>query len=146
MPGHTPPKVIVSDATFPWWISPCKNWKGTHAFLLRHTRIKPSVSPFSHCFLIRSFFWSVFSCIQSEYRKIRSRKISVFRHFSRSVQFLDLYRKISEKTMKRFQGKLVTGTQTGRRTDGQTWICSTFPSGDPISHCGGWQRSTPWLT
>ena len=33
---------------------------------------------------IRSFFWSVFSCIQSEYRKIRTRKNSVFGHFSRS--------------------------------------------------------------
>ena len=35
---------------------------------------------------IRSFFWSVFSCIQSEHRKIRTRKNSVFGHFSRSVQ------------------------------------------------------------
>ena len=38
---------------------------------------------------IRSFFWSVFSCIRTEYgeilcRKIRSRKNSVFGHFSRS--------------------------------------------------------------
>ena len=41
---------------------------------------------------IRSFFWSVFSCIrtevnlriQSEYGKIRTRKNFVFRHFSRS--------------------------------------------------------------
>ena len=29
-------------------------------------------------------FWSVFSCIQSEYRKIRTRKNSVLRHFSRT--------------------------------------------------------------
>ena len=35
---------------------------------------------------IRSFFWSVFSCIQSEYRKIRTRKNSVFGHFSCSVK------------------------------------------------------------
>ena len=34
---------------------------------------------------IRSYFWSVFSCIQSEYRKIRTRNNSVFGHFSRSV-------------------------------------------------------------
>ena len=33
---------------------------------------------------IRSYFWSVFSCIQPEYRKIRSRNNSVFGHFSRS--------------------------------------------------------------
>ena len=34
---------------------------------------------------IRSYFWSVFSCIQSEYREIRTRNNSVFGHFSRSV-------------------------------------------------------------
>ena len=33
---------------------------------------------------IPSFFWSVFSCIHSEDRKIRNRKNSVFGHFSRS--------------------------------------------------------------
>ena len=33
---------------------------------------------------IRSFFWSVFSRIQSECSKIRTRKNSVFGHFSRS--------------------------------------------------------------
>ena len=34
---------------------------------------------------IQSFFWSVFSCIRAEYRKIRTRKNSVFGHFSRSA-------------------------------------------------------------
>ena len=34
---------------------------------------------------IRSYFWSLFSCIQSEYRKIRTRNNSVFWHFSRSL-------------------------------------------------------------
>ena len=33
---------------------------------------------------IRSFFWSVFSCIRTEYRKIRTGKNSVFGHFLRS--------------------------------------------------------------
>ena len=33
---------------------------------------------------IRFYFWSVFFCIQSEYRKIRTRKNSVFGHFSHS--------------------------------------------------------------
>ena len=32
---------------------------------------------------IRSFFWSVFSCIWTEYMKIQTRKNSVFGHFSR---------------------------------------------------------------
>ena len=36
---------------------------------------------------IRSYFWSVFSCIQSKYRKIRTRNNSIFGHFSRSVMF-----------------------------------------------------------
>ena len=58
--------------------------------------VKQSCLPFScpivtggyHCVKsvqIRSLFWSVFSCIQSEYRKIRNRKNSVFGHFSRSA-------------------------------------------------------------
>ena len=25
--GHTQTKAVVSDATFPWWLSPCKNFK-----------------------------------------------------------------------------------------------------------------------
>ena len=33
---------------------------------------------------IRSFFWSIFSCIRTEYRKIRTRKNSIFGLFSRS--------------------------------------------------------------
>ena len=42
-----------------------------------------------HCSLksvqIRSFLWSVFSSIQSKYRKIRTSKNSAFGHFSHSV-------------------------------------------------------------
>ena len=37
---------------------------------------------------IWSYFWSVFSCIRSEYRKIRTRKNSVFGHFSCSEGYL----------------------------------------------------------
>ena len=33
----------------------------------------------------RSYFWSVFSCIRTEYRKIRTRNNSVFGHFSQSA-------------------------------------------------------------
>ena len=36
---------------------------------------------------MQSFFWSVFSRIQSKYEKMRMRKNSVFGHFSRSVNF-----------------------------------------------------------
>ena len=52
--------------------------------------IKKLCFPFLHrvkSVEIRSFFWSVFSCIWTEYRKLRTREISVFRHFSRSDPF-----------------------------------------------------------
>ena len=42
---------------------------------------------YPHCVKIvhiGSFFWSVFSCIRTEYRNIRTRKNSVFGYFSRS--------------------------------------------------------------
>ena len=39
---------------------------------------------------IRSFFWSAFSCIWTEYRKIRPRKDSAFGHFSRSDKLSNL--------------------------------------------------------
>ena len=35
---------------------------------------------------IRSFFWSVFSCIRTEYSKKRTRKNSLLGNFSRSVR------------------------------------------------------------
>ena len=50
----------------------------------------------THCLKsvqIRSYFWSVFSCIRTEYRKIRNRNNSVFGHFSRSVGSLKNARK-----------------------------------------------------
>ena len=37
---------------------------------------------------IRRFFWSAFSYIHFEYRKIRTRKSSIFRHFSSIVRLL----------------------------------------------------------
>ena len=36
---------------------------------------------------MRSFFWSVFPYIRNEYRKMRTKKNSVFGHFSRSGSF-----------------------------------------------------------
>ena len=39
---------------------------------------------------IRSFFWSVFSCIQSKYRNIPARKNSAFGHFSCSVELFNI--------------------------------------------------------
>ena len=58
-------------------------WISSH-FLL----ILKSFQHYYHCLKsvqIQSYFWFVFSCIQSEYRKIRTRNNYVFGHFSRSV-------------------------------------------------------------
>ena len=47
----------------------------------------------SHCVKIvqiRRYFWSIFSCIRTEYRKIQTRNNSVFGHFSRSVIGIEL--------------------------------------------------------
>ena len=41
---------------------------------------------------IRSYFWSLFSCIQSEYRKIRTRNNSVFGNFSCSDMDLEKWK------------------------------------------------------
>ena len=43
-----------------------------------------SVKIQSYIVTLWSYFWSVFSCIRTENRKIRTRNISVFEHFSRS--------------------------------------------------------------
>ena len=43
---------------------------------------------------IRSFFWSVFSLIQSKYTKIRTRKNCVFGHFSRSEIVEAMHRRL----------------------------------------------------
>ena len=46
--------------------------------------IKKKVDKLYHCVKnvqIQSYFWSVFSCIWTEYRKIRTRNNSALRHF-----------------------------------------------------------------
>ena len=50
---------------------------------------------------IRSFFWSVFSRIRTEYGKIRARKNSIFGHFSRSVCTQQSH--IAQQIVSRFQ-------------------------------------------
>ena len=47
---------------------------------------------------IRSFSWSVFYCIQFVYKKIRTRKKSIFGHFSRSASVLNYELKIQIST------------------------------------------------
>ena len=53
---------------------------------------------------IQVFCWSLFSYIRTEYRKIRTRKYSVFRHFSRGGKY---YSRMS---------KQLTGTFTSPKT------------------------------
>ena len=48
---------------------------------------------------IRNYFWSVFSCIRTEYRKILTRNNSVFGHFSRiegTIRIVYSYKKPGE--------------------------------------------------
>ena len=57
--------------------------------VLNHTVLigRSNITLTKHCVKnvqIRSYFWSVFSCIQTECRKIRTRNNSVFGHFSSS--------------------------------------------------------------
>ena len=66
-------------------------------------------SCFQHCVKsvrIQIFFWAVFSCIQSEYRKIRTRNNSIFGHFSRSA-ILTEYHKFFQYSIVIFQIKLL---------------------------------------
>ena len=62
-----------------------------YSMLLLLLSVNPMVIPYYlHCVKsvqIRSFFWSVFSYIRTEGRKIRTRKNSVFGHFSHSAIF-----------------------------------------------------------
>ena len=65
----------------------------------------------SHCvksIQIRSYFWYVFSCIQTEYRKIRTRDNSVFGNFTQWVSdisfliFRTIFRKNQVLTSSKF--------------------------------------------
>ena len=91
---------------------------------------------------IRSNFWSVLSCIQSKYRKIRIKNNSVFGHFSRSENFqksdsliylwvVAFYRsKQNDKTLHFsgifLSGNLVKTTSFQRFTGGCLWISETI--------------------
>ena len=57
-----------------------KNWRNFWKKWLSNNHYVKSVK-------MQSFFWSVFSCIWTEYRKIRTRQNSVFGHFSHSNIF-----------------------------------------------------------
>ena len=61
-----------------------RNDLGVYNTLLRELRMEDEGEHCVKSVQIQSYFWSVFSCIQSGSRKIRSRNNSVFRHFSRS--------------------------------------------------------------
>ena len=73
---------------------------------------------------LRSYFWSVFSCIQSEYRKIPTRNNSAFEHFSRCEVhrflffFSDCYRKSRIWYVQESASHPYRGTET------VSWRCS----------------------
>ena len=53
------------------------------------------IKNYKHCaksVQMRGFFWSVFFCIRTEYKKIRIRKNSVFGHFSFSERIVNIHR------------------------------------------------------
>ena len=66
---------------------------GDIAPALKHLQVSLSFSLYAanihcvECVQIRSYFWSVFSCIRTEYRKTQTRNNSVFGNFSRSDLF-----------------------------------------------------------
>ena len=68
---------------------------GSQNEVLLQERLADAINDFKaklHCVKsvqIRSIFWSVFSRIRTEYGKIRTRKYSVFGHFSRSAGQLE---------------------------------------------------------
>ena len=77
---------------------------------------------------IRGYFWSVFFCIQSEYRKIRTTKNSVFGHFSRSVQIKDLNNSLKRlesdvQTVKTANNNLLTQLEN---TERQCWANAQY--------------------
>ena len=65
-----------------------ESWRVFFAMDIKeHKLIMPLVVTLKHSVKsvqIRSFFWAVFSCIRTEYRKIQTTKNSIFGHFSRS--------------------------------------------------------------
>ena len=70
---------------------------------------------------IRGYFWSVFSCIHSEYRKIRTRNNPVFGHLSRSA-----HKNASHRVFFFSYDTLLTFNCT-RTVPGHSHFLGTFP-------------------
>ena len=86
---------------------------------------------------IQSLFWSVFSCFLSEYRKTRTRKISVFGHFSRSVnlRIQSEYRKVRTRkspVFEQFSRSVGELKNSKIRQTNKTFVTIA------LSHCGIW--------
>ena len=71
-----------------WILNIClpavKHDYSSHLQSMTLATIRIRLTSIFHCvktLQIRSFFWSVFSCIQSKYRKMRTRKNSIFGQF-----------------------------------------------------------------
>ena len=69
----------------------CTEFRISSIFLKKLPQIDNCINV-NHCvksLQIRSYFWSLFSCIRTECRKIRTRNNSVFGQFSRSEYFVE---------------------------------------------------------
>ena len=69
----------------------CTEFRISSIFLKKLPQIDNCINV-NHCVKsvqIRSYFWSLFSCIRTECRKIRTRNNSVFGQFSRSEYFVE---------------------------------------------------------
>ena len=67
----------------------CGFWKTTSRTIIPRITIfeTTQVTPLREKCPDTTYFWSVFSCIRAECRRIRTSNISVFGHFSRSAPF-----------------------------------------------------------
>ena len=87
---------------------------------------------YNHCVKsvqIRSFFWSAFSCIRSKYKKIWTRKYSVFGHFSRSVMLI-MHRCVTNNAGQRYLTIEVNCTKAFVSYLSITWIMTHWIQGN----------------
>ena len=91
---------------------------------------------------IRIFFWSVFSCIQSEYRKIRTRKKSVFLTFSAGI---GMEHWLSESVFKFFSEICPQHVSEIYKTSNQNNIVNTNSSQKFFQHSVHWGINPPPL-
>ena len=71
---------------------------------------------------IRNYFWSLFSCIRTEYRKIWTRNNSVFGHISRSISASGSNFKLNFSVKKHNEFALTRSLIKSNCTSGSMWL------------------------